>query len=282
MVLCTMSNTWARCPIDPSHISSLQPIDAPTVLDGDTIRFKTGGKLRLVGINTPEKASNWGGQYKEAEPGAAMATNKLKQWSDLYDLYWLAGQKSMDHHNRYLGHLYAWDKDSNSYINLNAKLVSSGLAFAVSHADNLLYADCYQLAEASAQRAQKGLWHMPYWQFKQLPKDTPSLKSGFSNIQANVKSVYLSKKNIWVTLYGDVTLKLAAKHMSELKGDTLDKLVHFYRQQKQGLSPKLELSAQGWLVDRMTFGKKYQKMINSGQRTRWQMSVQTAYDLKGI
>ena len=59
------------CNIEPAQFT---PYRVDTVFDGDTLRLVDGDKVRLIGINTPER----GGKGRPAQPLAMEATASLK------------------------------------------------------------------------------------------------------------------------------------------------------------------------------------------------------------
>ena len=114
-----------------------------TVTDGDSIKI-AGQKIRLLGIDAPE-----GRQFCEAEgtkyPCGAMATSWLVQQTLGETVRCEGSQK--DKYRRLLAICFVDDK------NLNAGIVSAGLALAYRH-----YSSTFISQEDEARSAKRGLW----------------------------------------------------------------------------------------------------------------------------
>jgi len=115
------------------------------IIDGDTIELSNGERVRLIGINAPEK-----GQYYAAE-----ATNKLSQLIG-YDSITLEKDVSdKDQYNRSLRYVYV----GSTFVNL--EMVRQGYAIAYPYPPDVKYADEFEEAEQEAQDAQLGMWGGP-------------------------------------------------------------------------------------------------------------------------
>jgi endonuclease YncB( thermonuclease family) len=140
------------------------------VMDGDTIEVldasKTPRRIRLVGIDAPEKAQAFG--------------NKSKQHlSDLVFGQQVEVQsRKKDELGRMLGKVVVSGKDA------NLEQVRAGFAWHYknyqkeqSASDRLLYAD----AETAARNRKSGLWFdakpMPPWEWRHGGKDVPTIES---------------------------------------------------------------------------------------------------------
>lgn len=117
------------------------------ILDGDTISFQTNGgqkfKVRLYGIDAPEKAQPYGPQ----------STGILRK---------LVGQQVLglkiygaDRYGRKLAKIYAGKQD------LNAEMIKLGAAWHYKQYDKSNDFDRYAQLEKNARKEQKGLWNKP-------------------------------------------------------------------------------------------------------------------------
>lgn len=109
------------------------------VTDGDTIKILTPAneqvKIRLYGIDAPEKKQPFGRKSKEFLAG--LIVGKFVEIEE----------HGKDRYKRTLGVVYYGDED------INAKMVSSGYAWAF-----VRYSDRYEKQENFAKRQKLGLW----------------------------------------------------------------------------------------------------------------------------
>ncbi|MBU4256089.1 MAG: thermonuclease family protein [Candidatus Thermoplasmatota archaeon] len=112
------------------------------IIDGDTIELSNGERVRLIGINAPEK-----GQYYAVE-----ATNKLSQLIGYNSITLEKDVSDKDQYNRSLRYVYV----GNTFVNL--EMVQQGYAFAYPYPPDVKYADEFEKAEQEARDAQLGMW----------------------------------------------------------------------------------------------------------------------------
>jgi micrococcal nuclease len=143
--------TTATLPSTPASGATPQPSDpvlVRSVLDGDTIDVVGVGRVRLLGIDAPERAHGLG----TAAPFAHEAREKLialilHRWVRLE-----ADVEKLDGYNRHLAYVVREDG-----LFVNAELVREGLA-RVSARLRLARLAELKRAEAEAQRARRGMW----------------------------------------------------------------------------------------------------------------------------
>ncbi len=125
------------------------------IVDGDTIECQELGRVRLIGMDTPEA---------DQEPYGSQATQVL------YDL--IAGSSSIeleldvegrDQYGRVLGYVWA---DGQM---LNWLLVRLGYAVVLTYPPNVQYVDWFTAAQQAAQQDNAGLWAVDG--FSCLPRD---------------------------------------------------------------------------------------------------------------
>jgi len=124
------------------------PVLVRSVLDGDTIDVAGVGRVRLLGIDAPERAHG----LDTAAPFANEAREKLislilHRWVRLE-----ADVEKLDVYNRHLAYVVREDG-----LFVNAELVRDGLA-RVSARLRLARLAELKRAEAEAQRARRGMW----------------------------------------------------------------------------------------------------------------------------
>jgi micrococcal nuclease len=131
----------ASPPAPPDSVTV--PCTVFRVDDGDTIECEPQGRVRLVGIDAPERDQAFG---REATAGA----RALLPVNSIVRLESDAEQR--DRYGRLLA--YLWHHDTL----VNWMLVRSGLAYSYHHPPNLRYARWLDGAEARASAGGQGLW----------------------------------------------------------------------------------------------------------------------------
>ncbi|MEI7718916.1 MAG: thermonuclease family protein [archaeon] len=107
-------------------------------VDGDTLELKGGERVRLLGINTPEKKEFYG----------AEASNFTKQLEN-QTVYLETSEK--DKYGRSLGYVFLNDKL------FNEEIIKNGYAHFYSYADDK-YTNQLKKAESFARENERGIW----------------------------------------------------------------------------------------------------------------------------
>ncbi len=118
------------------------------VLDGDTMEFRGGDKVRLLGIDTPEK-----GEPLHDEARALLSRLALNQTTSLE-----YSRQRRDRYGRLLGYVFV---DS---VFVNKTIVDSGYAYVYLFEDNELSSEPVRKlldAQRSAIERHAGLWSLP-------------------------------------------------------------------------------------------------------------------------
>lgn len=197
------------------------------VIDGDTI-VVDGRTVRLLGINTPERARD----SRPAEPGAADATQTLKE------LFQSTGKKhpqvrleydgnKMDRYDRLLAHVYLPDGTW-----LNKKLLEEGVAHVYSFPDNRSHLNKLLAAEAQARDSEKGMWQHPTWQVLEAENLIPDTRIGQFRLVKGTPlkaakvggKVYLNYGRNWRT---DFTVEIPEDFLPLFKEDGIDPTTHY-------------------------------------------------------
>ncbi len=133
------TNTNFDYPAKPANLTSATIDD---VIDGDTVDLDNGDRVRLIGINTPEREQPF---YTEA---ANFLKNRLngKRVEIEFD------QESTDQYGRTLAYIWLGD------VLVNQEILSQGLANTYSVPPNVRYEQYFLLAEQAAQTAGVGIW----------------------------------------------------------------------------------------------------------------------------
>ena len=123
------------------------------VVDGDTIRLKSGALIRYLGLNSPETKSRDSGSWvnKESYWGrkAYLINKELvlnKQIRIEYD------KKKKDKYKRLLGYVFAGD------VFVNKNIIQEGLAVIDVRSPNFKYVDLLADSFKNALDKKKGIW----------------------------------------------------------------------------------------------------------------------------
>lgn len=132
-----------------------ETVNVDHVYDGDTIKLIDGRKLRLIGINTPERGRNG----KKDEPFYQAAKKQLQQIikKNNNQIKVVFGKDKRDRYKRFLAHIFTMENE-----NITARLIKKGMGFTVAIPPNIQLLDCYQNAEYKAQKNQRGIWGHNY------------------------------------------------------------------------------------------------------------------------
>ena len=117
------------------------------VIDGDTLECAGTGRLRLIGIDSPERDQG------RAGAGAAQALSALASPGDTLELE--PDVSSRDRFGRVLGYLWRNQRM------VNWELVRRGWAVASPYPPNVQYAEVFDAAERQARRERTGMWALP-------------------------------------------------------------------------------------------------------------------------
>ena len=187
LFLCLPFASSAQC---VAH-GTLESAQVERVVDGDTVYFKDGRKVRLVGINTPELDHEFG----RHDAFAVAAQKRLANLAG-HQVYWQAAQETEDHYGRKLYYLFTKDRAL-----LSSQLLSEGLGYRVAVPPNIRYQECLAQAEQQARTAQRGIWQQPVvWQ----------PKAGFAMVQSDITSITHNRGGWWLETEYDLVIRIPA------------------------------------------------------------------------
>lgn len=185
LFLCLPFALQAQCLAD----GALQLAHVKRVVDGDTIHFTDGRKVRLVGINTPELDHKFG-QHEEF---AVAAKKRLAELAG-NQVYWQPARETEDRYGRKLYYLFTKDRAL-----ISSQLLSDGLGYRIAVPPNIQYQDCLASSEHSARLAARGLWRQPViWQ----------PKAGFAIVQSKITSVTHNRGGWWLETDQDLVIRI--------------------------------------------------------------------------
>lgn len=162
------------------------------VLDGDTVILENSDKVRLLGINAPEKEF----EERSAQPYSLEALLSLREMTEGKRVNLYYGRQKTDSYGRTLGYL-----ESLEGIDLQMMLVSKGYAFVVAFPPDIDRLENYLHAEQRARDERLGVWKDSNHVVLDLDL-SPNLNSGFGLFKGRVKSVDHSRKNVRLEFNG--------------------------------------------------------------------------------
>lgn len=130
------------------QIAGLPPGDDATVgsiTDGDTFRTADGTRVRLIGVDTPERGDCY---FSEASRHLETLIPAGSEVRLAYDV------ERTDRFGRTLAYVYRLDDD----LFVNRAMAEDGYALQLTIAPNVSYAEEFRAAVASARDADRGLW----------------------------------------------------------------------------------------------------------------------------
>ena len=169
-----------------------ETVKVAQVYDGDTLKLMDGRKLRLIGINTPER----GHDGKQDEPYYLEARNLLKKiiQQNHDQIKIVFGIDKYDRHKRILADIFTMNNE-----NITATLIKKGMGFAIAISPNVQLLDCYQQAEQEAQKTKRGIWGHKYSQVINVTSLKKSAR-GFHLVKGKVDRIGESRSSLWLNL----------------------------------------------------------------------------------
>jgi len=132
-----------------SIIGQSRWVNASYIFDGDTFRTRSGERIRLLGINTPEVAHN----AQAPQAYAKEAKRRLRQLILGKSVRLRLDKEKRDKYGRTLAQVYLRDGRW-----VNQIMVDEGLAHVYTFAPNFYWADALLRTEQAARRDMRGLW----------------------------------------------------------------------------------------------------------------------------
>jgi len=222
------------------------------VNDGDTVRLTNGGRLRLVGIDTPEIGRDGAADEPYARDARQALRALLAESRNRVRV--VDAAEGEDRYGRRLSYLYLPDGRS-----VQGALLEQGMAMAVFVAPNLELAECLLAHERRAREAGRGIWSLLAYD-PGLPsvRGIPDEVQGAAIVQGRVTSVGHSRKNVWINLEGRVAVKIDRDRLEHFPGWDFDALAG------------QRLRVRGWIVH------------HSNRYQDWFIPVDSAHSLERL
>jgi len=132
------------------------------VIDGDTLKLSTGGRLRLIGIDTPEMHESEKlyrdsrRSHQDVETIKALGRRSYEFVRTLVEGKAVRLEYDVELHDKYgrlLGYVYLQD---GTFV--NAEIVKAGYASLMTYPPNVKYADVFLKLYQEARENKRGLW----------------------------------------------------------------------------------------------------------------------------
>lgn len=215
-MVCLLAVAPARAAQDPS----CAPVSAVSttidhVIDGDTVVFEGGARVRLVGIDTPEL----GQDGRPDDPGAAAARDwlalRLRTGTPVLAV---ADAENRDRHGRLLRHLFLADG-----TNLQAALLEAGLATPLVIPPSVAFLSCYHRAADRAMAGGHGLWRLADYHPVEAAALTPDTR-GYRIVEARILRVHRLHGAAWLDVDGPLSISIPAASLPLFDAGALDAL----------------------------------------------------------
>ena len=137
------------------------------VVDGDTVFAKTpdypdGVKIRYLGIDCPESVNY--NQTKNSEEGKiASERNKELISGSGNKVYLEFDEERFDQYDRMLAYVWIYDKESESYVLIEDKLLSEGLCETLIYNEDEKYSGHFYELEKQAKKNKVGFFGSGYY-----------------------------------------------------------------------------------------------------------------------
>lgn len=120
------------------------------VIDGDTVQLETIGKVRLIGVDTPETVD----PRKEVQCYGKEASEytKSRLLNNYVRIEYDQTQDSTDRYGRHLVYIYLGEK------NFNLELIENGYAYEYTYKVPYKYQREFKEAQTNAKETKQGLW----------------------------------------------------------------------------------------------------------------------------
>ena len=115
------------------------------IVDGDTFDVDSGERIRMLGIDTPERGEYF---YKEAK-------NRLAELIEGKEVKLVKDVSERDRYGRLLRHVYY----NNEWI--NKKMIDEGFARFVTFPPDVSHVEVFEKAQRGARDNKRGMWAKP-------------------------------------------------------------------------------------------------------------------------
>ena len=203
------------------------------VIDGDTVVLAGGGKVRLIGIDTPELGHDGTVDQPYARQAREFLVALLRQPRGQIHLVY--DRQRRDRYGRLLAHLFLPDGTS-----IEARILARGLATPLVIPPNVGFLGCYQGQSQQAMDAGTGLWSLP--QYRPTPVSAlTGTERGYHRVRGKITHIGDSRTSVWLDMGRRLGLRIvktdlqyfANLHIETFAGRTVEARGLIYQQNGQ-------------------------------------------------
>jgi|GEM_PF-443899 len=214
--------------IELAHTTALYVVEK--VIDGDTIRVRDLGKVRLLGINAPEIAH----RERAGEPFGEQAHQRLSELLGGRRVYLHFDSQRRDRFDRVLAYVMREDG-----LHVNELLLQEGLARALFLQPNMLQLENYYRIELGAQQAGRGIWSLREYQIRPAGQAGKCIKQ-FCRLRGVIRRVEVKRDYIYLYLPGKLQVAIHKGQRSQFEEAGIE---------LEGLTGS-EVAVRGWIGSR--------------------------------
>lgn len=178
------------------------------VFDGDTLELSDRRRVRLLGINTPELGYDDRPSEALADPARTFLANlaapgarvKLRFDTERHDRY-----------GRLLAHVFL-----SSGVNVQAQLLTAGLATTLVVPPNEWNYACYAALERTAREAGLGIWRLDRFRAVAAHRLKATAR-GFHIVSGKVERIGEGRKNLWLNLAPKFAVRVPKEDLVHFK-----------------------------------------------------------------
>lgn len=169
------------------------------VIDGDTLILADRGRVRAIGIDTPEI----GREGRPDQAGAVRARRLLRGLlGEAGRIRLVTDVQQQDQYHRRLAHWFLPDGRS-----IQARLLHAGAGAPLTIPPNLRMLDCYLGAAESAMQGGRGLWASPQYALRTPDSLKPDAR-GYHRLRARLRRIHRGQKALWLQLDPQLTVRI--------------------------------------------------------------------------
>jgi endonuclease YncB( thermonuclease family) len=198
---------WLCLFVSQASVADRSTVVVAKVIDGDTVILNDKRHIRLIGINTPETAK----KGRPGQPLANLAKQRLQALINAGNIVLTAGKQKRDHHGRMLAYL---ETDNAGKIDIQAQLLSEGLAWLVAIPPNISRLKVYSQSQAQAKKHQRGIWASSYFQPREA-SNLGKLDRGFLQVRGKIKNIGRSRKFIYLNFSQRFSVRISHPHWNK-------------------------------------------------------------------
>ncbi len=167
------------------------------VVDGDSVLFSNGDKIRLIGIQAPKLALGREGfkDWPLAEE-ARLALEEIVLGKQVHLKY---GGAKRDRYNRILAHMFVVGDEGSKEVWVQKAMLEKGFARVYSFADNRFCLDELLATEAKARVERYNIWSNSFYDILHAQKPNKILK--LVDSYELIEGVVVSAKRVGVRIY---------------------------------------------------------------------------------